>query len=117
MAAPEEASPKTIDVGPLPSVYALFLVFTYTAKELIELIRLDEDRTGKWALLEKLGLTFVLLVGIAYIAYVLIAIREKRQRKTSVPHPISVAVAENETVMNALIIIILHTKLNMAYIA
>ena len=116
MAAPEEASTKNIDVGPLPSVYALFLVFTYTAKELIELIRLDEDHTGKWANLEKLGLTFVLLVGIAYITYVLIAIREKRQHPTE-PHPFSVAVAENETVMNALIIIFLLTKLNMAYIA
>ena len=90
---------ENVDVGPLPSVYALFLVFTYTAKKLIELIRLDEDKSGKWANLEKLGLTTVLLVGIAYIVYVLIAIAKKKKNPTK-HRPASVAVAANEKVIH-----------------
>ena len=90
---------ENVDVGPLPSVYALFLVFTYTAKKLIELIRLDEDKSGKWANLEKLGLTTVLLVGIAYIVYVLIAIAKKKKNPTK-HRPASVAVVANEKVIH-----------------
>ena len=86
-----------VNVGPLPSVYALFLVFTYTARKFTALLRLDEDKTGKWATLEKLGLTAALLVGIAYILYVLIAIGKKKLNSTS---PTSIAVAENDTVIH-----------------
>ena len=90
---------EKVDVGPLPSVYALFIVFTYTAKKLTELIRLDEDKSGKWANLEKLGLTTVLLVGIAYIVYVLIAIAQKKKNPTKY-RPTSVAVVSNEKVIH-----------------